>query len=141
MKKTLTIFAALLGLVLQGQVKQEEPFTDLFNNMGFSATHTVLQYKDGSIWIQYQNLEYKTISDIEMVQIGDDIESAILCYQEMLNVLNSEKGTYELSNGMSVYRGVSGIMVESGDEATDGWTMITKNQCKKGIKKLSALLE
>ena len=76
-----------------------------------------------------------------MVQIGDDIESAILCYQEMLNVLNSEKGTYELSNGMSVYRGVSGIMVESGDEATDGWTMITKNQCKKGIKKLSALLE
>ena len=136
MKKTLTIFAVLMGLFLHGQVKQEETFTDLFK----TGPHTVTKYKDGSIWIFFQNAKYSTIIDTESIDIGDDIESAILFYQEILNVLQSEEGIYELSNGMSVHRGKSPIIIlSSGDGPSDGYTYIGKYQCKKGIKKLSEL--
>lgn len=136
MKNLLFVILLTTTISLNAQVKKEEPFKTLFSNMGMSATHSVEQYKDGSIYIMFQNLEYKTISDIEMLKIGDDVESAILCYQEMLNVLSSENGTYTLTNGIEVYKGVSGIVIRSGNEPTDGWTIINKMQCKKGIKKL-----
>ena len=135
MKKFLFVILLTITFALNAQVKKEEPYKTLFSNMGMSATHSVEQYKDGSIYIMFQNLEYKTISDIEILKIGDDVESAILFYQEMLNVLSSEKGTYTLSNGIEVYKGGSGIVINSGDEPADGWTIINKMQCKKGIKK------
>ena len=133
----LTLFTS--GLFLNAQVKVDDPFTKLFVNMGMSATHTVEKYQDGSIYIMFQNLEYSTISDIEMLKIGNSVDEAILTYNEMLNCLKSEKGTYFLSNGLEVYKSGNSLLVSSGKSATDGWTLIYKMQCKKGIKKLSQL--
>ena len=68
MKKMLILTLFTSGLFLNAQVKVDDPFTKLFVNMGMSATHTVEKYQDGSIYIMFQNLEYSTISDIEMAQ-------------------------------------------------------------------------
>jgi hypothetical protein len=133
---TLILFSSVF---LNAQVKKDEPFETLFYNMGFSATHSVQQHKDGSIWLMFQNLEYKQISDLEFLKIGVDIDEAILTYQEMLNSLGLEKGTYILTSGLEVNKSGNTLLVRSGDKPTDGWTMINKAQCKKAIKKLTEL--
>ena len=139
MKKLFLLITLLSGLFLSGQVRIDEPYKRLFINMGWAASHTVEQYQRGAIYIMFQNIEYKTISDMEMLKIGDDIDEAILTYTEMLNTLSLAKGTYVLTNGIKVSKSGNSLIVRSGRGVTDGYTLIYKMQCKKGIKRLRQL--
>ena len=139
MKRLIISLVLLFTVSANAQVKKEEPYQTLFYNMGFSATHSVQQYNDGSIWIQFQNLEFKEISDLEILKIGSDIDNAIITYTEMLNSLGLANGNYELTNGLEVNKSGNTLLIRSGDKPTDGWTRITKGQCKKAIKKLQEL--
>ena len=118
--------------------KNERILTNLldFGIAGRYGKHRIEETADGSIFIFAQDYG-SNATEILAFRFGKDRKDAIKTFEEILNTLTLAKGNYTLSNGIEVTKkGARVITVKIGNQLTDGYSLITKEQCEKAITKL-----
>ena len=121
-----------LGMSVQAQSKQESAFNTLFDINGWELSE---EKSRGYVYFSFRNIEYKSIVDYKTVVWANDVETAKVAFNEMLNLCTDKSfadGKYNLSNGFSVTKQGGSVYFF----AKGGFTKLNKFYLKKIVASL-----